>query len=160
MQKMLAGVGVLSILMLLVGASHRSGGSGSSVGTATTVADLPLTSHFHLYLGTVGNFNGNPGYAPFSTTMPSDAGIAITQLDSNGGNDGWTTSIRIDGVEVWNGRVATGGPNVAASTARFNPPLIVKPGEQLSIGSNSTNFGDDIRLSISGYALTAAQLGQ
>ena len=59
----------------------------------------------------------------------------------------------------WGGDETHADPQRAVSRPIFTPPIIVRPGDLLEIGSANTSFSQSVDMSISGYTLTLADFG-
>ena len=163
MQKLFAAIGLVAVLAVLGGAAYKVVGPTPAAparkGVAKSISELSINRHFQVCIPPAGLIGGNGTTPQFSTTLPPNAGLAISSLDYAGGVPDRYTAIKIDGVQVWRGSVQQSGFQRAASRPVFTPPIIVAPGSILEIGIVSSNTSNTIELCISGYTLTLADFG-
>ena len=170
MQKLFAAVGIVAVLVVLGGAGWRAFApvlplvpQGGGTGLAKSISELSINRHFSIFLGGVGSLNNIGTAMPFQSTMPLNAGIAISQLTSTGVNTSLGNAIdpaviRCDGVEVWRGRLANGS-GATFTPAEISPPIVVRPGVLLEIFLDTPATSMGHFLTITGYTLTAADFG-
>ena len=148
MRGFIAGAAVVVAIMVLVGASWKSGAG------LPALKDLPLA---HAFNGNFGISQGNP----LKITMPHETGFVVTHF--MGGKEAFF--IRINGLLLRAGQpydLGIAGPAITQSGVPImpaiasDPPLIVPPGGTLEVSTNATkNTG--IRLG--GYFISRSNLG-
>jgi len=165
LQKLFAAVGVVAVLVVLGGAAWRAfappvqQGAGTGTGVARKISELSINRHFQVCLAPAGYIGGTGTTPQFSVMLPQSVGVAISSLDSAGGADTLPIVVQINGVQVWRGSVQQAGGQRAVSRAVFSPPIIVRPGELLEIGTTLGSLSKAIDLCMSGYTLTAEDFG-
>ena len=144
MRKAIVVVGLLAVVALVVGANVD--------GTAKPISQIPITQAFRMDVGKIGNINRQGYWKPYIATLPKNAGIAITEI-----NTPHTTGaaaklvVKVNGIQVLS--TAMGYIN------EFVPPILVPPGGTLEIGKWHSNPGETMDIGIAGYYLTLADLG-
>ena len=156
LKNFLAVVGMAAVLVVLGGAAFATfGPPAQGAGTrAKSLNELLITQVFSQRIPGVGEIGNNNH---FHWTLPSQFGLAITQLDS----DGFMSSpvvVKINGSIVWSGSLMAGNANRGGTSVRFPAPLLVTPGSTLEIGIDTGGWATT-PVTMGGCTISPADLG-
>ena len=154
MQRTLAIVGALALLIIVAGASYRTLvpalPTPQQVPGGVRIADLPMSRHIHFVLNLQG------GQPPLSLPTNPGIGVAVAEIKPTSPTQppvGF--NILVDGVLVT--RAHLGAAYASGAEGRpfpFNPPLIVRPGSVLEFANATTGLA----INISGYLIFPSDL--
>lgn len=143
--------GVLAIFAVLVGFGGATPEAKVKI-PAKTISEIPITHHFSQVLPRIGRIDGAGFYPAINATLPSQAGLAISQMYLRGlyaSNGVPQTVIKVDGLEVW---------RTTTATVTIVPPLIIPPGAVVQVGLDTTD-GDWVEYTLTGYTLESGYFG-
>ena len=140
MNRLLICTSLLALVVVLMGA----GGSQAS----KPLAEIPLAQMFNANIGKVGAMSGRWTFKPFRLTLPSNLGVAITQTSARGQGSN-NLVVLVNGQRV----LFSAGVQMTLS-----PALLVRPGDTLTIGTQTDN-NNEAEVVLSGYLLSKADLG-
>jgi len=139
MRTFIAGVAVVAVVVLLVGASFT--------GTPKSLSQIPLTQAFILNVGEVGK--GWPIPKWWRLLVPWGVSVAVSRVETTGQ---FEFNIRVNGSVLYRTRGDT--------IQQLNPPILIPEGGTIEIRTDGYNSQSPPRVILAGYYLTPEDLGK
>ena len=154
LNKFLSTFGALALFALLGSFAFREPTAPTRL-LARSISEIPITHHFSQYVGNVGAINGSCFVPPLSGSMPSTAGLAISQITCvTDQNQAGTVVVKVAGAVVFKANIRG---DIGNGSIQITPPVIVPPATSLQIGTEGN--GCYAEYVITGYTLEAAYFG-